>query len=139
MKKLFLIATLSLAPALALASGHADVHFALPENPTMAVVQPGVQVLVGLDDEVFYSNHHYWLRREGAWYRARHHGDAFVYVEGDQVPSVLLGFAPGQYLHYHPDHGGHHDGDGTDDRYDGVYDDGYGHHGSGGHGGHNGC
>ncbi len=133
MKALFVIAALSLAPAVSLASGHSDLHVSLPANPGMATVQPGVQVVTGVDDELFYTDHHYWLRRDGAWYRARHHGDAFVYVEADSVPSVLVGFSPGQFLHHHSGHGGHHGG------YDG-YDDGYGHHGAGGHGSHgNGC
>jgi len=147
MKRLLVTVALSLAPALALAgghdggqgvhgsgdaggAGHADVHLALPANHTRAVVQPGVEVVVGLDDEVFYTNDHYWLRRGGGWYHATHHGDAFVYTDSGDVPSVLVGIPVGQYRHYR--HGGAHTGDGHD---------GHGQHGAGGHGGShgNGC
>lgn len=125
MRKLLVTAVLSLAPALALGGGHADVHVSLSANPTMAVVQPGVQVVVDQDDEIFYTDQEYWLRRGGGWYHARHHGDAFVYAEVGQVPSMLVGLPVRHYRHYHG--GGMHDG------YDG-YDDGYGDHGGGGHG-----
>jgi hypothetical protein len=126
MKRLLITVGLVLAPAFALGGGHADVYLSLPERPEMAVVQPGVQVVVGQDDEVFYMNHHYWLRRDGAWYHARHHSDPFVYAEHHLVPAVLVSLSLGQYSHYHS----HAAYDG-----DGVYYD-YGHHRSGGCGGH---
>ncbi len=129
MKRLLITVALTVAPAFALGASHADIHIALPASPAMAVVEPGVQVVVGQDDEVFYTNHHYWLRRDGGWYHARHHGDAFVYVESHHVPSGLVSLPLGQYHHYHP--GAAYAGD------DG-YDDGYGHNGSGGCGGHGG-
>ena len=124
MKRLLITIGLTLAPAFALANGHADVHLSLPDQPEMAVVQPGVQVVVGQDDEVFYTNHHYWLRRDGAWYHARHHSDPFVYAEHHHVPAVLVDLPLRQYGH-HDSHAG----------YGGDAYDGYGHHGSGGCGG----
>ncbi len=129
MNRVLITVALTLAPAFALGSGHADIHIALPASPTMAVVRPGVQVVVGQDDEVFHTDHHYWLRRDGDWYHARHHGDAFVYVESHHVPSELLNLPPGQYRHYHP--GAGYAGDGGDD-------DDYGHHDYGGCAGHGG-
>lgn len=124
MKRLLMTAALALAPVLALGAGHADVHVSLPQNPEMAAVEPGVQVVVGQDDEVFYMNHHYWLRRDGGWYHAMHHSNPFVFVENDQVPSVLVDLPLGHYRHYH-----HHAAHGD------AYYDGYGHHGYGGCGG----
>jgi len=126
MKRLLITITLALAPAFAFGSGHADVYLSLPERPETAVVQPGVQVVVGQDDEVFYTNHHYWLRRDGAWYHARHHSDPFVYAEHHNVPTALVNLPLGHYRHYHP-HAAYAGAD--------VYHDGYGHHGSGGCGG----
>jgi hypothetical protein len=126
MKILLITVGLALAPAFALGSGHAEIHVALPQSPEMAVVQPGVQVVVGQDDEVFYTNHHYWLRRDGGWYHAGHHSDPFVYVESHHVPSALVSLPLGHYRHYHA----HHAYAGDD-----GYNDGYGQHGCGG-GGH---
>jgi hypothetical protein len=125
MKRLLITFSLVLAPALAFASDHEEVHIAL-QSPEMAVVQPGVQVVVGQEDEVFYTNHHYWLHRDAGWYHARHHSDPFVFVESHHVPSALVTFPLGHYRHYHA----HHAYAGDD-----GYNDGYGQHGSGGCGG----
>ncbi len=113
MRRLAVTAALILAPALALAGDHAEIHIAFPTPPTLAEIQPGVQVVVDHDQEVFYAGHHYWHRRDGDWYRASHHGDAFTYVESRSVPSALAQLTPGQYRHFHPAHGhGHAYGDG---------------------------
>ncbi len=123
MRRLVITAALMFAPALALASDHAEIHIAFPTPPTLTVIQPGVQVVVDHDEEIFYTNHHYWARRDGDWYRASHHGDAFTYVESRHVPSALTQLEPGHYRHYH---GGAAHGHG---------DDGYGYGGNGcGHG-----
>ncbi len=124
-------------PALALASDHAEIHLAFPTPPTLAVIQPGVQVVVDHDEEVFYANQQYWVRLDGDWYHAGHHGDAFTYVERHHVPSALMHLAPGHYRHYHPGASHAHGGDSHGDN-------GYGHgyenggsscgHGGGGHG-----
>lgn len=115
---------LFLTPSFALGGGGAEIQLAFPAPPTLAVIQPGVQVAVDLDDEVFYTNRHYWLRRDGDWYRARHYADPFMPMEGHHVPSALMDIAPGYYRHYHPTgHPGAH---------------GHGHRG-GGRGGWHGC
>ena len=80
MKSYFVAAALWLVPVLALPGDRAEIRIALPGPPTLAVIQPGVEVVVGLDDEVFHMKHQYWLRRDGDWYRARHHTDAFMYI-----------------------------------------------------------
>jgi hypothetical protein len=118
MKSYFVAAALWLVPVLALPDDPAQIRIALPGPPTLAVIQPGVEVVVGLDDEVFHMKHQYWLRRDGDWYRARNHTDAFMYMENHHVPAALLHLAPGHYRHYHPTNG---------------YD-----HGHGSWGGHNG-
>ena len=134
MKKLFITAALCLSPAFALAGDHASsFHISFHTQPTLAVIQPGVQVVVDHDEEVFYADHHYWAHRGGEWYRARHHSHAFAYVERDRVPAALLSFELGHYRHYHPG-GGHAGGHGADD---GYYDDDddHGHDHGGHHGG----
>lgn len=117
MKRYFVTAALWLVPVLALPGDRADIRVAFSGPPTLAVIQPGVQVVVGIDDEVFYTKHQYWLRRDGDWYRARHHADAFMYMDSHNVPAALIQLTPGHYRHYRPvdgyDHGhgswgGHH-------------------------------
>ena len=61
------------------------------------------KVVVGQEDEIFYTNHHYWLHRDGGWYHARHHSDPFGYVESitatfygpSWAPAVAFGFQQG--------------------------------------------
>lgn len=150
MKRLFITAALCLAPALALAGDHASFHVTFQGQPSLAVIQPGVQVVVDHDEEVFYTGSQYWVHRGGAWYRARHHSQAFAYVEAGHVPAALLSLELGRYRNYRPGGGhggghgggpagghggGHAGGHGGDDGYDdGNYDDDADH----GHGGHHG-
>jgi hypothetical protein len=147
MKKLLITAALFLVlpPAFALPGDRASFHISFSTPPTLAVIQPGVQVVVDHDEEVFYADHHYWVHRGGDWYRASHHSHAFAYVEQQRVPGALRTIELGHFRRYHPagSHGGHggpagdhgdHAGQGGDDGYS---DDGYDHdHGHGGqHGG----
>jgi hypothetical protein len=131
MKRLLLISALVLAPALALAQQHTAFHIAIARNVRLAPVRPGVQVFLDLDEDVFYSQEQYWVHRDGDWYHAVHHRDAFTYVEPESVPQELLTLSPGEYAHHAP-MGGHDDDDyGYDD-----YGSHAAHHASGGCGGH---
>lgn len=121
MKTLVVTAALLVAPALALADGHASFHLSFPAPPTLAAIQPGVQVVVDHDEEVFYSGRRYWVQRDGAWYSAGHHTSAFSYAPPHRVPAALVNLEHGRYRHYRP--AGHDGGDGA----------GAG-HGRGGHG-----
>ena len=135
MKTLPVIAVLFVAPVLALAGGHAAFHVTLPERPTLAEVQPGVQVVLGVDEEVFFAGQQYWVRRDDGWYRAKHHTEAFTHVESDHVPSALVDLEPGQYRHHRPA-AGHDEEDGYDDGHDHGSEYQGGHGGCGGHGSH---
>lgn len=106
MRKLTL--SIALAGVLALpaaARAQATVQFRLDLPvvlPPMVVVSPGVRVVQDVDEEVFYTNGYYWVRRDGGWYRARDcRGDDWYYVQDPRVPPGLTRIPPGQYRRWH--------------------------------------
>jgi hypothetical protein len=68
--------------------------------PRLVVVQPGVQVVEDLDEEVFFVDGWYWVRRDNFWYRARNPHAAWVYAEPRFIPPGLRRIPPGQYRRY---------------------------------------
>jgi hypothetical protein len=99
-----LCAAVALAGTAAWAQGafEASVRIALPPVlPPMVVVEPGVQVVQDLDEEVFYVGGWYWVRRGPAWYRAQDHRRMWVYVEPRFVPPGLQRIPPGHYRRFH--------------------------------------
>jgi hypothetical protein len=52
-----------------------------PVLPPRVVVQPGVQVVEDLDEEVFFSGGWNWARRGDLWYRARDYRARWICVE----------------------------------------------------------
>lgn len=90
------------APARADAEVHATVRLALPAQPPLVVIQPGLQVVRDHEDEVFVHGGHYWLRRGDRWYRARAPHTEFVWVETRLVPEPVRRLPPGHYRRYHP-------------------------------------
>jgi hypothetical protein len=100
-----LVAVALLAPALARAQASASVQLQLGLPvvlPPMVVVQPGVQVVPDVDEEVFFCNGWYWVRRDGGWYRSHDHRHGWHYVHGDRVPRRLVALPPGHYRRWHP-------------------------------------
>ena len=96
------LAAALLAPALALAQASAQFRIDLPVVlPPMVVVQPGVQVVQDVDEEVFFSNGWYWVRRDDGWYRSRSHRHGWMFVQRERVPRRLGMLPPGQYRHWH--------------------------------------
>ena len=78
-----------------------SITIALPTVlPRLVVVEPGVQVVEDLDEEVFFVDGWYWARRGDLWYRARDHRRAWVYVEPRQVPPGLQRIPPGHYRRF---------------------------------------
>jgi hypothetical protein len=71
-----------------------------PVLPHLVVVEPGVQVVEDLDDEVFFVDGWYWARRGNLWYRARDHRQAWFYVQTRYVPRGLQRIPPGQYRRF---------------------------------------
>ena len=67
--------------------------------PPMVVVQPGVQVVSDVDDEIYFVDGWYWARRGPYWYRTQDHRSHWVWVEPRSVPVALVRIPPGQYRH----------------------------------------
>ncbi len=114
-------------PAIAFAEARVSIQLGLPVVlPPLVVVEPGVQVVQDYGEEIFFVDGYYWVRRDGYWYRARHHRDRWVYVEPRHVAPALVRIPPGRYRHWHGggwkadrrgwkgEHG-HHRGRGHDD------------------------
>jgi len=104
MKTILLSALLSVAllplPAAAQVSLRVELGVPLPPSPTLLVVQPGIQVVAGYPEEIFFVGSHYWLRRDGGWYRSVHPQAGFVVVAPSRVPPGLTQLPPGHYRNY---------------------------------------
>jgi hypothetical protein len=102
MKRLALVFALALSslPSAARAQVGVQIQVGLPVAPPLVVVQPGVQVVENYDEEVFFTGGWYWVRRDGAWYRARSPRANFVYCHPRYVPARLVRIPPGQYRHW---------------------------------------
>ncbi len=90
-------------PAASSAQGSMEIHLQLPQIlPPMVVIQPGVQVVPEIDQEVFLVDGIYWARHDGGWYRASnlHGGWAGVPMRG--VPGALVKIPPGKYKRWKP-------------------------------------
>lgn len=103
MKKLSVLLCV-LAPAIALAQ--VQVHIALPviqfeAPPPLVVVSPGIQVVPDYDEEVFFVDGWYWVRRDAYWFRARDYRGSWVVVERRGVPAGLVRIPPGRYKRWH--------------------------------------
>ncbi len=104
MKTLLLAAVLAVAsipaPSAAQVSLRVELGVPLPPSPTLLVVQPGIQVVAGYPEEIFYVGNYYWLRREGGWYRSIHPRTGFLVVAPGRVPPGLVRLPPGHYRNY---------------------------------------
>ena len=74
------------------------ITFSAP--PPLVVVEPGVQVVEDNDEEVFFVDSYYWVRRGPRWYRTRDHRGGWVVVDGPGIPPSLVRLPPGQYRRY---------------------------------------
>ncbi len=82
-------------PLMAGAQVQVDIHF--PAPPPLVVVSPGVRVVEDYDDEVYFVDNWYWVRRENFWYRTRDHRGGWVAVQPGFVPGSIVRLPPGQY------------------------------------------
>jgi hypothetical protein len=107
------ISTLSCAFFIVLGSSalqaQVDVHIdiGLPPVPPLVVVQPGIQVVEGFQEEVFFHRGWYWCRRPDGWYRARSPHSRFDWVDVHRVPVILVRQPEGHYRNWH--HNDHHE------------------------------
>ncbi len=88
-------------PARAQVSIHIDLG--LPVAPRLVVVEPGIQVVEGFDDEVFFHRGWYWCRRSDGWYRSRSPRAHFYGIEYHRVPPSLMRMPEGRYRNWHHD------------------------------------
>jgi len=65
------------------------------------VVQPGIQVVEGFREEVFFHRGWYWCRRPDGWYRSRSPQARFEWIEGRRVPGALVSMPAGRYRNWH--------------------------------------
>lgn len=81
-----------------------EITLGLPEVlPPLVVVQPGVEVVSDLDDEVYFVDSWYWVRRGSSWYRTLDYRGRWAWVAPARVPVALVRLPPGQYRRFHPE------------------------------------
>jgi hypothetical protein len=149
-------ATLSLAillavcPSIAQAQVNIHIDIGLPVAPPLVVVEPGLQVVEGFREEVFFRDGWYWCRRPEGWYRAHSPRERFDRVDIHRVPGELIRLPEGHYRYWHheeenwgphyPYNSGHHRPRyGNNGQGSGHQGPGYGNNGQGsGHQGNNG-
>jgi len=68
--------------------------------PPVVVIEPGIQVVEDNDDEIFFVDNVYWVRRGPHWYRANDHRGGWVVVDGPRVPPSLVRLPAGKYRRY---------------------------------------
>jgi hypothetical protein len=90
----------TLTPAAAQAQVDVHVDLRLPGVPSLVVVQPGVEVVEGYGDEVFFHGGAWWMRRGPVWYRSPTADGRYVVVRERSVPPVLSRLPPGRYRNY---------------------------------------
>jgi len=98
---LAILLTLGASPARA--GVNISISLGLPVAPPLVVVAPGIQVVEGFGEEVFFQGGWYWCRRPDGWYRSRSPQARFAWVEGRRVPPGLMRFPAGQYRNWHHD------------------------------------
>jgi len=92
---------LAFAPSGARAQGFISLQLGFQGPPPLVEVQPGIQVVEGVGEEIFFSGGWYWCRRPNGWYRAPALGARFNWIEGRFVPGSLRGFPIGRYRNWH--------------------------------------
>jgi hypothetical protein len=90
---------LTLGQAQAQVSLHIDIG--LPPVPKLVVVSPGITVVEGSPEEVFFSGGFYWCRRPDGWYRSRRPGDHFAWIDARRVPPAFAHEPVGRYRNWH--------------------------------------
>jgi hypothetical protein len=95
-----LSATLLPAQASAQVSLRVELGVPVPPSPALVVIQPGIQVVAGYPEELFFVGSYYWLRRDEVWYRSIHPKAGFVVAAPSRVPPGLARLPPGHYRNY---------------------------------------
>jgi len=105
-----------LLPAPASAQVTVSLRLDLPVVlPALVVIEPGVQVVPQVNEEIFFVDGFYWVRRDTRWYRSHDHRSGWVVVDSRGVPARLVKYPPGHYRKWDPSkekaakHDGKHD------------------------------
>jgi hypothetical protein len=69
------------------------------------LIQPGIQVVEGFREEVFFHGGWYWCRRPDGWYRSRSPQARFGWVDARRVPGALVRMPMGHYRNWHREGG----------------------------------
>ena len=69
-------------------------------TPELVVIRPGVQVIAGLDEPIFYNGNDYWRYEGGFWYRSTSHARGWIRVE-DAPVEIRTIERPLLYIRYH--------------------------------------
>lgn len=93
----------SAAPAPARAQVALDIRIGFASPPPLVVVSPGIQVVPDYEEEIFFVDGWYWLRRDALWYRTRDHRGGWIVVPPRAVPASLVSLPPGRYKHWQKD------------------------------------
>jgi hypothetical protein len=96
-----LACVLALWPSAAQAGINLRIDIGLPVAPPLVEVEPGIQVVEGFPEEVFFTDGWYWCRRPDGWYRARSPRARFAWVERRYVPARMVRFPAGGYRDWH--------------------------------------
>jgi hypothetical protein len=70
-------------------------------GPRLVWVSPGIWVLEDAPYAVYYADGYYWRYDAGFWYRSPYYNDAFVRVNVDVVPRVVVGSYHPRHIRYH--------------------------------------
>jgi hypothetical protein len=74
--------------------------FRFEAAPPLVVVEPGVQVVPGYHEEVFFVNGHYWTRRGGRWFHTGDWRGGWIEAQPHYVPPALVRIQPGRYVQW---------------------------------------
>jgi len=104
MKSLIFLLTLALSllpvAALAQVSFHIDIGGPPAQPPPVVEVEPGVTVVEGAPEEVYFSGGWYWCRRGDGWYRSRSPRAEFRWVDRRYVPGPIARVPPDRYRNW---------------------------------------
>jgi hypothetical protein len=88
----------------ALAEVQIQIQLGLPALlPPLVEVEPGMRVVQGFDEEIFFIGGYYWVSRDGRWYRARDHRRTWYLVRPGRLPPMLARHEPGRYRQWRPE------------------------------------
>src|SRR5215471_5330430 len=71
------------------------------QQPDMAYVSPGVQVIADYDEPIFFTDGFYWRFYDGVWYRSTYYTGGWAFVDAPPVAIVQID-RPNIYVHYRP-------------------------------------